>query len=907
MKEHLLIGQIGQFSLVLYLLFSLASTILYSISFKNRKWLSTAHLSFYVSALGVLVAFICLYIILQNHYYEYKYAYDHSNNAMSPKFLLAAIWEGQEGSFLIWGIWNSILGIILSRQRNRLSGVAMISLALAQFCLSSMVIGWIIGGKWAIGSTPFILFKEAFANIPFIVNNPDSYLQFLKDGTGLNPLLQNYWMVIHPPVLFLGFAATIVPFGYAIAGMLTRKYRTWNNEAMPWAVFAAGILGLGILMGAAWAYEALSFGGYWAWDPVENASLVPWLTLVAGVHTMIIYKATGRSMRLNVLFFLLSFVLVLYSTFLTRSGILGDTSVHAFTDLGMNGQLLLYLCIFMIPALVLYFMRYKKMPSIKKEESTYSREFWMFVGSLVLLLASVHITFFTSIPVWNKIFGSNLAPPIDTIHFYNKIHIWFAIVILILSATVVFLRFKRTNNKKFWKTIAIPGAISLVLALVIILLQKISGVGYILMALASSMGIVFSIYYILRFNRKDIKRGASAFTHMGFAILLLGVLVSSYNKKVISLNKSGIDLNMGAPTEEENRKENGENLLLFRQVPTEMNEYVITYLSDSIVDPNHYYNISYERFDDNMKRKEDFILQPNVQFNPQMGGIISNPDTRHYLTKDIYTYITKAVDKSQQKNDTLDIREKEIGVGDTAFFANGYAVLKKMERINREGKLGLESLLRIFTLRDDSVEVQPVYLLEGNKVINPADTLKELELYVRIKEILINEDKLAIEFAQPSQNSDFVVIKSIVFPYINLVWLGAILMTLGFGLSTWKRIKSIRRGRKKQHARNKKGEPNRNKRKTGNRSTKKSNQRRTSPNNPETDKKSGRQATKKKNNRRKPQTKKNSSAEDNRPYKPNKQQAARRKKKNTNPNQDSSSPKKSSNRRDGKDPSDKEE
>ncbi len=795
MKEHLLIGQIGQFSLVLYFLFSLLSTLLYTLSFKNRKWLNTAHLSFYISGLGVIVAFVCIYIILFNHYYEYKYAYDHSNNAMSPKYLLAAIWEGQEGSFMLWGIWNSLLGIVLSRQKNKLSSIAMISLSLVQFCLSSMVVGLLVAGKWAIGSSPFILFKEAYATIPMVANNPDTYLQFIKDGTGLNPLLQNYWMVIHPPVLFLGFAATIVPFGYAIAGMLTSKYKTWNNQAIAWAAFAAGVLGLGIMMGSAWAYEALSFGGYWAWDPVENASLVPWLTLVAGIHTMIIYKATGRSMRINVLFFLLSFILVIYSTFLTRSGVLGDTSVHSFTDLGMNGQLLLFLFIFLIPSLTLYFIKYKKMPSIKKEEATYSREFWMFVGSLVLLLASVHITFFTSIPVWNKVFGTNLAPPVDTIQFYNKVHIWFAIVILILSAMVVFLRFKRTQKQKYWRTLLIPASISIILAGIIALTQKISGGGYILLALSASMGIVFSIYYMVKYTQRNLKRGASVFTHMGFAILLLGVLVSSYNKKVISLNKAGIDLNMGAATEEENQKENVENLLLFRQIPTEMNEYVLTYLGDSTVDPNHYYDILYERFDKNLKKDEEFILRPNVQFNPQMGGIISNPDTRHYLTKDVYTYITKALNKEELKNDTLDIRLKNIGRGDTAFFANGYAVLKSMERISQDGNMGLKADLNIYTLREDSISVSPTYLLDGNTVLNPVDTIESLELYVRIQEILIEEDKLAIEFAQPSKNSDFVVIKSIVFPYINLVWLGAILMTMGFGLSTVKRVQSIKRSR----------------------------------------------------------------------------------------------------------------
>lgn len=797
MEEHLFIGQLGQLALVLYFVFSLISTIWYASEIKKPTKNRTADILFYISSFGVAVAFLCIYLILSRHMYEYKYAYDHSNNAMSPKYLLAAIWEGQEGSFMLWGIWNSLLGVAVTLQKTRLKAAAMMTISLAQFCLSSMVIGWIISDSFVVGSSPFILFKDAYANIPLLVNNPENYLNMLKDGTGLNPLLQNYWMVIHPPVLFLGFAGTIVPFAYAIAGMLKGEYKFWNEIALPWALFAAGVLGLGILMGGAWAYEALSFGGFWAWDPVENASLVPWLTLVAGLHTMIIFRATGRAMRVNILFFVLSFLLVLYSTFLTRSGILGDTSVHSFTDLGMNGQLLFYMLIFLIPSLALFFTRYKTIPSVKTEESSYSREFWMFVGSLILALASLHITFFTSVPVWNKLFSLNIAPPVDAVHFYNKVHIWFAIVILLLSSTVLYLRFKKTPQKKFWESLRIPFGISVALCLIICLLQKITGVGFILMAFACSFGIVANIYYIIKYNQRDIKKGAAGFTHMGFAILLLGVLISSYNKKVISLNKSGIDLNMGAETEEENQKENGENLLLFRQVPTEMNEYVITYIYDSVSKPDHFYHLLYERFDDKMKKTEEFVLKPYVQFNPQMGGIISNPDTRHYLTKDIYTYITKAVNKDEAPKDSMDFKTKNLGLGDTAFFSNGYAVLKSMERISEGGNIGLVAGLNIYTLRGDSLTANPRFLLNGNQVINKADTIKDLNLYVNVENILVDEDMLELGFAQSSEASDFVVIKSILFPYINLVWLGTILMTIGFGLSTAKRMRRSKAARLK--------------------------------------------------------------------------------------------------------------
>ncbi|HRF18374.1 MAG TPA: cytochrome c biogenesis protein CcsA, partial [Chitinophagaceae bacterium] len=218
-------------------------------------------------------------------------------------------------------------------------------------------------------------------------------------------------MVIHPPVLFLGFATTIVPFAFAIAGLWKKDFGEWTKQTLPWSLFSAAVLGLGIMMGAIWAYESLSFGGYWAWDPVENASLVPWMILISGIHTLLIYKHTGNALRASYLFMILSFGFILYSTFLTRSGILGEASVHAFTDLGMNWQLLTFLLAFVIPALVLFAIRYKEIPAIQKEEHTSSREFWMFIGSLIFFLSAILIIGQTSLPVINKVFGTNIAPP----------------------------------------------------------------------------------------------------------------------------------------------------------------------------------------------------------------------------------------------------------------------------------------------------------------------------------------------------------------------------------------------------------------------------------------------------------------------------------------------------------------
>src|SRR5690606_7323972 len=172
---------------------------------------------------------------------------------------------------------------------------------------------------------------------------------------------------IHPPTLFIGFASMIVPFAYAVAGLWTRRYTEWVRPALPWALFSTVILGIGIMLGGYWAYVTLSFGGYWAWDPVENSSLVPWIVAVAAVHTMIAQKKSRSNHRAAILLSIVAYMLIIYSTFLTRSGILGDISVHSFVDLGLSNQLLIWILAMAIVGFGLYAARHRELPVPERE------------------------------------------------------------------------------------------------------------------------------------------------------------------------------------------------------------------------------------------------------------------------------------------------------------------------------------------------------------------------------------------------------------------------------------------------------------------------------------------------------------------------------------------------------------
>lgn len=801
LNEHLLPGKFGQLFVVLSFVAALLSSVTYFMSVKtintqsNAAWFKLGRLSFHIHTFSVFSIFSILFYLIFNHYYEYHYVWQHSSNTLPFKYLLSCFWEGQEGSFLLWTIWHCVLSYFIIGRDLKWEAPVMAIVALVQVFLAATLLG-IHFGDFKIGSTPFMLLRDQMADAP-IFSQPN-YLSLIEDGNGLNPLLQNYWMVIHPPILFLGFAATLFPFAYAVAGLWKLDFDELMTPFLRWSVFTSMILGLGIMLGAAWAYESLNFGGYWAWDPVENASLVPWIIMVAGLHTTMIYKSTGYSLKTTLLFFILSFVLVLYSTFLTRTGILGETSVHAFTGEGnfLSYHLLLFIGCFLLLGLFLFFKNYKKIPDHKKEEEALSsREFWMFLGSLVMMISVVQITYTTSMPVWNKIFGTSLAIT-DPITHYNKIQIWITALVLLGTSLVYYLKFKQTNPKELLKKLTIPISMATLLTILICYTQKLNSGPIIIFTSMSVLACVANFYYLSTVIKGKIIKWGGTVAHIGFGLMMLGIVLSSFNKEIISVNYMGVDFDMGKKTAEENKKESRENLLLFRNVPVTMAGYNITYLGDTVAEPNHYYKVRYQKYAPNTDKViEEFILKPNAQINPKM-GLISSPDTRHYLTHDVFTYITSTVDKSKIK-DTVSYKSKKVKAGDSIFFASGYMIFNGFDTKNYStnytplsGDVAVSAMLFVFNLEGKEKVSLPTYVIRDRQEIIIEDTVKDYALYTRLAKILPEENAAIIEYKQPNAMDDYVIMKAILFPYINVLWIGTTLMVLGFGISLYKRIKS---------------------------------------------------------------------------------------------------------------------
>lgn len=821
--EHLWLGHLGQFLLVFSFAASLLAFLAYfaaefSTDTANKlSWRKIARGAFVGHGVAVIGVFVLLFVMILNHWFEYHYAWRHSSTTLPMKYIISSFWEGQEGSFLLWEFWIVILGFVCIKTSGDYEYPVMGIVSLVQFFLGSMVLGVYIFG-FKLGSTPFILLRHVMLEAP-IFQKPD-YLSFIQDGNGLNPLLQNYWMTIHPPVLFCGFASVTFPFAFALASLLRKDWDGWIKPAMPWALFSTAILGTGILMGGAWAYESLSFGGFWAWDPVENMSFVPWLMVVAGLHMLLVYRYTKHSLISAYVFFLLGFITVLYSTYLTRSGRLGDTSVHSFTDDGLEPQLLAYFAFFIVSGFTLLFIRVfkKQIPAQQKEEELGSREFWMFIGTLILLLSAVQMTFTTSIPVWNLLFHDRweimkdkIAPPENVIAHYNSIQIWLGIIVGFLTGMVQFLSYKLGKFASTAKWAVYSFAVSLVVAIVIAVTMSIpftqqhvidlTSVSdklflkfpfvstYFLFLVASLYAVLGNLTYLIVVQRGNWRLLGGSITHFGFGVFLVGVLISQGEKQVISINREGV--NFGKDFKE---AEKIENILLLKDSTMRMGDYEVTYTGTREEKPNHLYEVRYVRRDSATgKVHEQFTLLPNAQLNPKM-GLLANPDTKHYITRDVFTHVSSVPDNSKLKDTLITV---DAAVGDTFFTKTARVTIEALnpkpnlpEGFDSNNKLVVGAALTITNADGKPYTAQPVFVIDmgDNNAISslPAD-VADMGMSIELTRIDPQSKKLTLAIRETEKASDFIIMKAIIFPYINLVWLGGIITFLGALLSMWRR------------------------------------------------------------------------------------------------------------------------
>jgi len=696
-----------------------------------------------------------LYNIL-THQFQYTYIWNHSSTKESLNLLIATFYAGQEGSFHLWALWMSIIGIFLmsyTSKDNRYEPQVMGVFTLLQaFILLILII-----------KSPYLYVWESFPN--------DVQVGFIpQEGRGLNPLLQNFWMTIHPPILFTGFSAMSIPFCFAIAALIKNEYDRWVKIALPWTLFAACVLGFGIMLGGYWAYGVLGWGGYWAWDPVENSSLIPWITCIAAIHLMISSSVTKGFKKSSLFLCIMSYILILYSTFLTRSGVLGDASVHSFVDPGQEVYLFLIILLSLFGTggigLILFRLKYLKTPKKTEPVNILSRESALFVGAMTLCAAALVVLIGTSWPIISK---GTVEPD-----FYNRMNLPLAIMISFINGAGILLRWKYSEEKQFLRSLFLP----FILAAILTGIFAFMGMEDILIAiLASAALFAFFINIEIAYTifRKNKAKAGAYIAHVGFAFLMLGVIGSA---------RYSVEENLALPLGE----------------PREALGYKLTYLGATPIpgdEEKYHFNVKVER-DGRM-----MLLQPVMFYSDYSEGVMKNPDIANLVVKDLYLspmslevpeqFGASDVD-SIKKGETKEMKGLKIKFVDF-----------NMSEFNREeiasGKTQTIGADLEVTNGDktDKVTVKIKYAGDGNPEFIATPINDNIELYLAKISVADDPDiQIAVvdknqKLASPiGVTQETLVLTASIKPYINLVWGGTVVIVIGFIFSIVNRYRSLK-------------------------------------------------------------------------------------------------------------------
>lgn len=401
---------IGTISLATSLFFSLLAVMAYGYAMQVKAEQERAErwgrVSLFGSCLAAVIASIYLWVMILGDHFEIAYVASYSSKELPLMYKISAFWAGQQGSLLLWLLIHALASLYLCC-RQHMKAAGLLVYALIESLLVILV----------LAKSPFVASVTA-----------------VQDGVGLNPLLQDPWMAVHPPVIFIGYALLAVPFAYAMGALLKDEdQKSWLEPARRWALFAWGFLGAGVFIGGYWAYKVLGWGGYWGWDPVENSSLVPWLLAGAFVHILHVAKRRPAALSVLHLSVIFTFALVIYGTFLTRSGILGDFSVHSFSGTSIGMTLAVVNAIVLIGGLALLAIKAGNLPQGKLYEAHASREFCLLLGALVLVFISAII-----------FIGKPAAVDTD---FYVRTTLPLAIAMCLIMAAAGCLRYGRQAEK----------------------------------------------------------------------------------------------------------------------------------------------------------------------------------------------------------------------------------------------------------------------------------------------------------------------------------------------------------------------------------------------------------------------------------------------------------------------------
>ncbi len=731
---------------------AILSAYFHFISETKKKILLQARISFAISVLGIISASVLLMLYILQHQFEYNYVASYSSRDLPTALLVAAFWAGQEGSFLLWAFFAAVIGIILQRYSRR---AGMESEAMMVYSLVLAFLLLLIGVK-----SPFQYIWEASADLP---------VGFIpQDGRGLNPLLQNFWMIIHPPVLFLGFASLAVPFVLAVSALWQNKNNEWIKFALPWVLFSAASLGAGLILGGYWAYGVLGWGGWWGWDPVENSSLIPWIVAVILVHTMLIQMLTGRLIKTNYFLSVSAYLLVIYSTFLTRSGVLANASVHSFMDSGSLIYALLVIWLVLIAAggFGMIILRQKKMNHQTLSGALTTREFILSIAMIVMGICAAVILLGTSKPL----FSDSVVEP----SFYDRTILPFAVMMALLLGFGLRAKWNQSDSQIFFKRLIIPGVFA-VLAAAVLVIFGMHDVPAALLVLTSLFSLFISLDQGFQLLKERPIFIGGPLAHAGIAVLFIGVISSGYYGL-----KQSVVLPLNQP-----KWIFGYNLIYNGSLPAQdgKTKFIV-------------------RADKNGKSK---ILEPVMFESAYDNSLMRNPDYISYWTEDLYIEPVSLEQNQTDRQNVIDLSK-----GDTVSYGPLTITFDRFDLSSHNKKEMMDS-------RNDVMAIGAVLEVKTGKksqIVIPVTTYNSTgavdtkTAYLRNSRIGFQLVKMNIGTSQGQKShvlinivglennegtdmkSESLIAEVSVKPFMSFVWIAAFLMISGITTAMVRRLKT---------------------------------------------------------------------------------------------------------------------
>lgn len=612
--------ELGKFSLIFSFIFTPLTIIFYSL------FLRTKNAKFFISAQrGVLLIFSfisissisLIYLFITNDF-RVEYVANYTSKTLPIIYRISAFWAGMEGSLLLWALVLSALILWLwFENKNDTRKIHV----------------------WAMTFNLGILFF--FITLLLFLSNPFKKLPFSPpDGMGLNPLLQNISMLIHPPSLYFGYVGFSIPFSYAMASLITGEINIhWITKVRKWTILSWIFLTIGILYGGRWAYVELGWGGYWAWDPVENASFMPWLTGTAFLHSVMMQEKRNMLKIWNMILIMITFALTIFGTYITRSGVL--TSVHAFAQSNLGPFFLAFISGWAILFLVLLFLRWGKLKSRISIQNMLSREGTFYLNNWILVIIAFTIFWGVLFPIVAEIIRGvkvTVGPP-----FYQQVTIPFFLILLLIMGICPSIGWRKATLKGIIRVALLP----LILTILCVPILYIIGVNRPLPLVGISLSLL--IFYIIIFEIvrttyvktktqnlpyvtafysllvTNKRRYGGFIVHLGIVFTAVGIIFSSAFKKEIYVN-----LKQG-------------------QI-SEFMGYKVRYSGIAYGNTEHY--LWFKASLNFIKDKESFWLKPEKRFyRTQQTEPHTEVDIKTTLSGDFYTIL-----ESWDKDETAFIR-----------------------------------------------------------------------------------------------------------------------------------------------------------------------------------------------------------------------------------------------------------